>query len=193
MSASQTMQSKDTLQDSWVELHYRNGNNGNGQTGVAEPQTSQLIYPENLEKLLIEAQKESANASRNNSREASARGSPKSPHSPSIELASNTSSQDERERDPGMEWMWDWSSRPEAIPPRDFNGKFKHPMTRKSKLSVRNTPVMRSGIFRVFQLENLPILLFSHACAVFLGAAGLFIYLKKFHWPRAEILSYSIE
>ena len=57
-----------------MELHYRNGNNGTGQTGVQDPQTSQLIYPENLEKLLIEAQKESANASRNTSRETSARG-----------------------------------------------------------------------------------------------------------------------
>lgn len=193
MSSPQAAQSKDNLQDSWVELYYKNGSNGNSQngaTGLQEPQTSQILYPESIEKLLIEAQKESRTPSRNNSREASARGSPKSPHSPSNELSSSSSQDD---RDPGTEWMWDWSSRPEVIPPSDLNGKFKHPAPRKSKLSVRNTPVMRSGIFRVFQLENLPILLLSHACAVFLGAAGLFMYLKKFHWPRAEILSFSVE
>lgn len=193
MSSSQATQSKDNLQDSWVELHYLNGKHGNRQNGATnsqEPESSQVIYPENIEKLLIEAQKESRTPSRNSSRDTSARGSPKSPHSPSNELATN--GQDERE--PVTDWIWDWSSRPEMIPPSDFNGKFKHPIMRKNKLSVRNTPVMRSGIFRVFSLENLPVLLLSHACAVFLGAAGLFIYLKKFHFPRATtFISTAIE
>lgn len=190
MSASQATQSKDNLQDSWVELHYQNNRNGqNGAGNSQEPESSQLIYPESIEKLLIEAQKESRTPSRNNSRETSARGSPKSPHSPSNELAIN--GQDER--DPGTDWIWDWSSRPEMMPPSDFNGKFRHPPTRRNKLSVRNTPVMRSGIFRVFSLENLPILLLSHACAVFLGAAGLFMFLKKFQFPKGTILSATIE
>lgn len=50
--------------DSWVEL----------SGGVTPPVESQLVYGGNLEKLLIEAQRESRSSSRPNSKESSARG-----------------------------------------------------------------------------------------------------------------------
>lgn len=51
----------------------------------------------------------------------------------------------------------------------DYNGKFVHCKNeRKLKLSVRNSKVMKNGIFC---LENLPTLLLTHATTFLLGAA----------------------
>ncbi|KAL5022021.1 hypothetical protein ScPMuIL_001176 [Solemya velum] len=168
MATTQKTEPPEDLHDSWVELHYQT----NGQNSQADPVMPQTIYNGTLEKLLIEAQKESRTPSIANSKESSARGSPKSPHSPNNETAGgDTVTVD---RDPGTDWIWDWSSRPEIQQSSDF-GRFKHP--RKSKLSIRNTRVMKAGIFRI---ENIPTLLLSHACTFFLGAAVMFMYIKKY-------------
>lgn len=50
--------------ESWVEL----------SGGITPPVESQFVYGGNLEKLLIEAQRESRSSSRPNSKESSARG-----------------------------------------------------------------------------------------------------------------------
>lgn len=42
------------------------------------------------------------------------------------------------------DWIWDWSSRPENVPPAKEFLLFKHPK-RTTTLSMRNTSVMKKG------------------------------------------------
>jgi len=44
----------------------------------------------------------------------------------------------------------------------------KHPMSKWKKFSIRNTRIMRAIYLSI---ENLPFLLFTHACTFVLGAA----------------------
>uniref|UniRef100_A0A8D1UZL3 BCL2 interacting protein 3 n=1 Tax=Sus scrofa TaxID=9823 RepID=A0A8D1UZL3_PIG len=68
------------------------------------------------------------------------------------------------------DWIWDWSSRPENVPPAKEFLLFKHPK-RTTTLSMRNTSVMKKG--GVFSAEFLkvflPSLLLSHLLAIGLG------------------------
>uniref|UniRef100_A0A673STW3 BCL2 interacting protein 3 n=1 Tax=Suricata suricatta TaxID=37032 RepID=A0A673STW3_SURSU len=66
------------------------------------------------------------------------------------------------------DWIWDWSSRPENVPPKEL--LFKHPR-RTATLSMRNTSVMKKGgIFSAeFLKVFLPSLLLSHLLAIGLG------------------------
>jgi len=171
MSATQPMLQKDELQDSWVDIHYQN--NGNGSPRKTEqPENVGMYTTLNIEKLLSDAQRESNNTSR----EASARGSPKSLHSPTNELAIGI--QEERQ-EVGTDWIWDWSSGPERNPTGDMSFKFRHPaMKKRHKYSMRNTAVLKSH--SLFSLENLPTLLLTHACSFVFGAAVMLIYLKKY-------------
>merc|ERR1712126_11910 len=125
-----------------------------------------------MEKLLMEAQRESSRSSSRNTSVASSRGSP---HSPNNEWAGEGAQGQAPPTIQTADWIWDWSSRPESMPPSGYERGFKHP--RRSRLSVRNTGVMRSG---PFSLENLPALLVTHACTFFMGAAVMLIYLKKY-------------
>ena len=55
-----------------------------------------------------------------------------------------------------------------AICCSDMGVKLKHPMSKWQKFSIRNTRIMRAIYFSI---ENLPFLLFTHACTFVLGAA----------------------
>ncbi|KAI0222302.1 BCL2/adenovirus E1B 19 kDa protein-interacting protein 3 [Lamellibrachia satsuma] len=186
---------EEVLNDSWVELHFQqNRTPPNDNQGMFK---SISVSNTQMEKLLLEAQRESSSrtSSRGGSQlsshvgsNPSSRGSPRSPHSPVTEMAPtvpahtlglgeiSTLQDCKGLREEGNnDWIWDWSSRPEVAPPSEWSGRFKHPS--RHKLSVRNTRVMRAG---PFSLENLPALLFTHACTFFLGAAAMLFYLKKY-------------
>lgn len=196
------------LNDSWVELNFQQQQRSGVATPEAALHR-QVPLPglshNQMEKLLLEAANESRGSSRGSSRissQASSRGSPKSPHSPNNELAPGLMGADiqtiqrssiaeatyrvregevlqaVQRADIPTDWIWDWSSRPEVMPPSDYGKQFKHPGNHGSKLSVRNSKVLRS--VGVFTLDNLPTLLVTHACTFFLGAAAMFIYLKKY-------------
>ncbi|KAK6185348.1 hypothetical protein SNE40_007601 [Patella caerulea] len=172
MASAQKPETSEELNESWVELQQNPSMVSSLQGDLPHSHSS---YNGNLEKLLIEAQRESRTPSRPNSKESSTRGSPKSPHSPNNEWVG-----DWREKqDPGTDWIWDWSSRPEIQPNSDWTGRFKHPTAKPGRhgLSVRHTRVMKNG---VFSIENLPTLLLTHACTFFLGAAMMLIYVKKY-------------
>ncbi|XP_052832155.1 BCL2/adenovirus E1B 19 kDa protein-interacting protein 3-like [Octopus bimaculoides] len=177
MADNQFSELDDDLTGSWVELCH--------QSLPADTDTfSESIHNGNMEKLLMEAQQESCSSSQANSAVSSNRGSPKISNSPK-EWATHEMSQGESV---GTDWIWDWSSRPEIQPVGDLSGYFKHP--RRHRLSVRNTKVLRNG---VFCMENLPTLLISHACSFVLGAAVMFMYLKKYCNWAAVIAHHALD
>ncbi|XP_062382756.1 BCL2/adenovirus E1B 19 kDa protein-interacting protein 3 [Sardina pilchardus] len=177
----------ENLQGSWVELHFNNG-------GIAAPpapsggEEQQLPGPAaasgDMEKMLLEAQHESG---RSSSRGSLPCDSPPRSQTPlhlrrgsdvnsSGGKNSSQSEEDflERRREvenlmkKNADWIWDWSSRPENIPPKEF--LLKHPK-RSSALSIRNTSMMKKGgIFSAeFLKVFLPSLLVSHILAIGLG------------------------
>lgn len=179
---------EENLQGSWVELHFSSNGNGNTAQPASQDQVpaSVSIYNGDMEKILLDAQHESG---RSSSRESSHCDSPPRSQTPqdihrasevesrgSGEKNSSQSEEDFLERRKEVErllkknsdWMWDWSSRPENIPPKEF--LFKHPK-RTATLSMRNTSVMKKGgIFSAeFLKVFLPSLLLSHLLAIGLG------------------------
>uniref|UniRef100_H3AZ10 BCL2 interacting protein 3 n=1 Tax=Latimeria chalumnae TaxID=7897 RepID=H3AZ10_LATCH len=180
----------DFLTGSWLELHFStNGSNGGTQSGGREQvPASTSIHNGDMEKMLLDAQHESGRSSSRGSSHCD-RFSPPRSQTPQhlrrgseMEVQSNgerNSSQSEEdylERKKEVEnimkknadWIWDWSSRPENIPPKEF--LFKHPK-RTATLSMRNTSVMKKGgIFSAeFLKVFLPSLLISHLLAMGLG------------------------
>ncbi|KAI1236094.1 BCL2/adenovirus E1B 19 kDa protein-interacting protein 3, partial [Lamprotornis superbus] len=172
---------------SWVELHFSSNGSGSGSSvsGGSQEQVpaSLSIHNGDMEKILLDAQHESG---RSSSRESSHCDSPPRSQTPqdshrALEIESHSSGEKnsfqseedflERRREverllrKNADWIWDWSSRPENIPPKEF--LFKHPR-RTATLSMRNTSVMKKGgIFSAeFLKVFLPSLLLSHLLAI---------------------------
>lgn len=179
---------EENLQGSWVELHYSsNGSSLNGQMlGQEQVPASISLYNGDMEKILLDAQHESG---RSSSRESSHSDSPTRPRTPqSLQRSSGSDVPSNKEKNScqseedfidrrkelenilnkNSDWIWDWSSRPENNPPKEF--LFKHPKHAPA-LSMRNTSVMKKGgIFSAeFLKVFLPSLLLSHLLAIGLG------------------------
>ncbi|XP_032367745.1 BCL2/adenovirus E1B 19 kDa protein-interacting protein 3 [Etheostoma spectabile] len=154
--------------------------------GLEHVPSSSSIHNGDMEKILLDAQHESSQSS-------SSCDSPHRPPSPDqdegqitfdVEMSSLKDSQSEddgpekeREEDILMnkevDWVSDWSSRPENVPPKVFH--FRHPR-RSVSLSMRKSGVMKKG--GVFSAEFLkvfiPSLLLSHILAL-----GVGVYIGK--------------
>ncbi|XP_017272659.3 BCL2 interacting protein 3 like a [Kryptolebias marmoratus] len=154
--------------------------------GLEHVPSSSSIHNGDMEKILLDAQHESSPSN-------SSCDSPHRPPSPEqdegqitfdVEMSSPRDSQSEedsaekdREDDILMnkevDWVADWSSRPENVPPKEFH--FRHPR-RSGSLSMRKSGVMKKG--GVFSAEFLkvfiPSLLISHILAL-----GLGVYIGK--------------
>ncbi|XP_028916416.1 BCL2/adenovirus E1B 19 kDa protein-interacting protein 3 [Ornithorhynchus anatinus] len=172
---------EENLQGSWVELHF-GGNNGSGGGAPA----SVSAYNGDMEKILLDAQHESG---RSSSKSSHCDSPPRSQTPQDVNRASETDTHSSGEKNSSQseedyierrkevesilkknsDWIWDWSSRPENIPPKEF--LFRHPRRPAAALSMRNTSVMKKGgIFSAeFLKVFLPSLLLSHLLAIGLG------------------------
>ncbi|XP_069774122.1 BCL2/adenovirus E1B 19 kDa protein-interacting protein 3-like isoform X2 [Narcine bancroftii] len=180
-------------QGSWVELHIKNNGNGSDNSsgrsgGLEHVPSSSSIHDGEMEKILLDAQHESGQTSSRGSSHSDSQSRPQTPQmtqavfevEPQGSRDNSSQSEDdglERDREveimKSAEWISNWSSRPENIPPKEFH--FKHPK-RSVILSMRKTAAMKKG--GVFSAEFLkvlfPSLLLSHILAL-----GLGIYIGK--------------
>lgn len=170
-------------------------------TGIAGTKSPDRTTPlpfasvEEYIRLLREAQRESKESSRvaslTSSRKNSPRGSPKSPpNSPNTELAATE--EDLRNvyinyvnKDGDIvkdtDWVWDWSSRPDQQPPKDW--KFEHP---KQSAQEDNKPIhagysirqVRFGKNSLFSREFLYSIVLTNVLSLLLGA-GIGAWLQK--------------
>lgn len=165
----------DNLGESWVDLSEQNPDR-------VTPLPFGSLHNGDMQKLLWEAQRDSTQSSARVSGASTRRGSPKSPpNSPNTELSSvedlkdvyiNCSKQDDLlALDRNTDWVWDWSSRPDQQPPKEW--KFRHP--RKVCLSMRHSKAMKCGLFSA---EVFSILMLTNLVSILLGA-GLGFYVGK--------------
>lgn len=166
------------MQGSWVELHF-SGSGSQSRTSSHRGSQEQIPSLEgDLEKMLLDAQHESG---RSSSRGSSQCNSPHRAQTPLLvwrgsEGNSSQSEEDFQERRREVEnlmkknadWIWDWTSRPENNPPKEF--LLKHPR-RSASLSIRKTSVMKKGgvLSADFLKLFLPSLIISHILAIGLG------------------------
>jgi len=174
-------QREENLNESWVDVGTSGGSAAANSSPVPLRTTKDV-----MERLLLEAQRESTNASHANtpaSSKASSNGD---------RTANSGSPQAEVESLPELkenDWIWDWSSRPEICPPTDTATRLKHPETtpQRCRLSLRNTWIMRSLWFSV---ENLPVMIVTHAVSFILGATTMFVVFRRYgNWTSSAIIS----
>ncbi|XP_037121597.1 BCL2/adenovirus E1B 19 kDa protein-interacting protein 3 [Syngnathus acus] len=165
MSGQQTPE--DGLYGSWVELEELIATVRESPT---EDNISSALQGE-LERILLEAQLE-CERNRDSPLQIGTPHSTDSPRPPSDPDSDCITIQEENDRRVDTDWVWDWSSRPENMPPKDF--VFQHP--KQHSLSAHKTEVMKKrGIFSSDVLFVLiPSLLASHLLTL-----GIGIYIGK--------------
>jgi len=173
MTATPTSIPEEGLGESWVEL------------GPSPERVTPVPFApvEGYLRLLKEAQRDSNQSSARVSLASSKKGSPKSPpNSPNTELSMDDdlkgmyiNYKEGIEWAPGGEtttdWIWDWSSRPDQQPPKDW--KFRHPG--KKMLSMRTAKV---GKVALFSREMMYTILLTNMLSLLLGT-GVGVWLSK--------------
>jgi BCL2/adenovirus E1B protein-interacting protein 3 len=170
------------LNESWIEVQ-------DSQLSESQSPVPARAANSAMEKLLLEAQKESSSGTSRIDSPASSKASSRC--SNGDRAANSDSPQAEPDLMPelkGTDWVWDWSSRPEAIPPSGTVSRLKHPTPQRSRFSIRNTRIMH-GLY--YSMENLPMLLLTHACSFILGATTMFVCLRRWnsYWSTSASVS----
>lgn len=181
---------EDGLGESWVEL----STHGTTTAPCTSPdRVTPLPFTSGEEylRLLREAQRESNQSSARVSLSSSRRDSPKSPpNSPNTELVDdefkgvyiNYSYKDGVVNvENNSDWIWDWSSRPDQAPPKDW--KFKHP--KRKTYSIRHAKVGKNSLF---SKEVLYTLFITNVISLLLGTGvGLWLSRRGVCLPRINL------
>ncbi|XP_015513942.1 BCL2/adenovirus E1B 19 kDa protein-interacting protein 3 isoform X2 [Neodiprion pinetum] len=190
MSSTAKFTSDDLLGESWVEL-----NPVPADRVTPLPFSSSGGGGEEYLRLLREAQRDSTQSSARHSlassRRDTPRDSPKSPpNSPNTELSTEdefkgvyinySCNKDGELVDKNTDWIYEWSSRPDQAPPKDW--KFKHPLgvTKRKTYSIRTAKVGKNGLFSkevlyTLFLTNFLSLLIGTGFGVWLTRRGLMV------------------
>lgn len=179
MTATPPKSQEELLSDSWIEF----SNNGVKSPGRVTPLP--FTFGEEYLRLLREAQRESNQSSRVVSLTSSRRDTPK--ESPKSPPNSPNFNEDELRgvyvnywnKEGGeyvnfqnSDWIWEWSSRPDQLPPKGWN--FQHPK-RRPGYSMR---LARVGKNSLFSREVLYSLLLTNVLSLIIGA-GVGVWLSK--------------
>ncbi|KAI5741266.1 hypothetical protein M8J76_011970 [Diaphorina citri] len=162
---------EDSLCESWVEL--------NAQSCVTSERTTPLPFASSEEylRLLKEAQRESGHSSAQISKASSRIDTPRDSFSPNrvSHHASviTASCRDElvANFDKSTDWIWDWSSRPDQAPPKDW--KFRHPKSKS--YSMRYAKVGKNSLF---SKEVMYTLFVTNIISILLGT-GVGMWLSR--------------
>ncbi|CAL8322521.1 unnamed protein product [Lota lota] len=160
---------EDTLYGSWVEVEAKEPMVAvSRRESLTRPQdTSSPTLQGELERILLEAQLECERYRDSPPQGVSPPQSTGSPRAANNLDGDFITIQEETDRRGGSDWVWDWASRPENGPLKDF--VFQHPKQQGS-LSVRKTDMMKRGIFSFDVLLILiPSLLASHLLTLGIG------------------------
>ncbi|KAJ8287227.1 hypothetical protein GJAV_G00049130 [Gymnothorax javanicus] len=163
-------QSPDVLHGSWVELEGVPAVMGSRESLTGPQGTTTSDLQGELERILLDAQLECERSCLTDSppllATSQSGGSPR-PGSEGSGSSIITVQSDEAERRTSAEWVWDWSSRPENLPRKEF--VFQRPK-QSGSLSVRKSQVMKSGLFSSEVLLILiPSLVASHLLTLGVG------------------------
>ncbi|AWP15453.1 putative BCL2/adenovirus E1B 19 kDa protein-interacting protein 3-like [Scophthalmus maximus] len=172
MSLSGSQTPEDGLCGSWVELEELIAVVSRRESLTGPQDSISSALQGELERILLEAQLE-CERSKDSPPQVATPQSTGSPRPSSDQDSDCVTIQEDGDRRVDTDWVWDWSSRPENMPPKEF--VFQHPKQPQSSLSVRKTEVMKRGIFSSDVLLILvPSLLASHLLTL-----GVGIYIGK--------------
>lgn len=188
MTSTPKSTNEDVLGESWVELGAQSTSSHTPDRVTPLPFGSGEEYLRLLREAQRESNQSSARVSVASSRRDSPRDSPKSPpNSPNTELSTDEDLKgvyinycykdgDFMNVDRSTDWIWDWSSRPDQVPPKDW--KFKHP--KRKTYSIRHAKVGKNSLFSkevlyTLFLTNFISLLLGTGVGVWLSRRGVYL------------------
>lgn len=165
------------LSDSWIEMQLTPLASRKGSSSDLDHSAA------TLEKLLKDAQREHLSSSPvlSLASHASSHHSPKELLSPSSESPIHVPIPGQRvlSEQQITEWMWDWSSRPENIPPCDF-GQLKHP-DKPLDVARDKERGRHSEMVGLWSMPLMTTLLVTHACTFTVGAALMLLLVRRYY------------